>query len=143
MTLNNKLLFSLFLFFSISFSFSQTATISGVILDKANLPIENVTITYSTQGTKTSKDGDFTIQIPANQEITLTFSHISFKQVVQTFNLKENETYEFNPVLNYSEEQLGTVIITGGKRERIEGITTIAPKMLRKIPGGNAGVEKF
>jgi len=143
MTLNNKLLFSLFLFFSISFSFSQTATISGVILDKANLPIENVTITYSTQGTKTSKDGDFTIQIPANQEITLTFSHISFKQVVQTFNLKENETYEFNPVLNYSEEQLGTVIITGGKRERIEGITTIAPKMLRKIPGGNAGVENI
>ena len=143
MTLNNKLLFSLFLLFSISFSFSQTATISGVILDEANLPIENVTITYSAQGTKTSKDGDFTIQIPANKEITLTFSHISFKKVVQTFNLKENEAYEFNPVLNYSEAQLGTVIITGGKRERIEGITTIAPKMLRKIPGGNAGVENI
>ena len=143
MTLNNKLLFSLFLLFSISFSFSQTATISGVILDEGNLPIENVTITYGTQGTKTSKDGDFTIQIPANQEITLTFSHISFKQVVQTFNLKENESYEFNPVLNYSEAQLGTVIISGGKRERIEGVTTIAPKMLRKIPGGNAGVENI
>ena len=114
-----------------------------MILDEANLPIENVTITYGTQGTKTSKDGDFTIQIPANQEITLTFSHISFKQVVQTFNLKENESYEFNPVLNYSEAQLGTVIISGGKRERIEGVTTITPKMLRKIPGGNAGVENI
>jgi len=143
MTLNNKLLFSLFLLFTFSFSFSQTATISGVILDETNTPIENVTITHSKEGTKTSKDGDFTIQIPANQEITLTFSHISFKQVIQTFNLKENESYEFNPVLNYNEEQLGTVIITGGKRERIEGIVTIAPKMLRKIPGGNAGVENI
>jgi len=143
MTLNNKLLFCLFLLFTFNFSFSQTATISGVILDETNTPIENVTITYSTEGTKTSKDGDFTIQIPANKEITLTFSHISFKQVVQAFNLKENESYEFNPVLNYNEEQLGTVIITGGKRERIEGITTIAPKMLRKIPGGNAGVENI
>jgi len=143
MTLTNKVLFSLFLLFTISFSFSQTATISGVVLDKDNVPIENVTITYGTEGTKTSKDGDFTIQIPANQEVILIFSHISFKQVVQTFNLKENESYEFNPVLNYNEEQLGTVIITGGKRERIEGITTIAPKMLRKIPGGNAGVANI
>jgi len=123
--------------------FSQTATVTGVILDNTNTPIENVTITYGTEGTKTSINGDFALQIPANKKITLTFSHISFKQVVQTFNLKENEFYEFNPVLNYNEEQLGTVIITGDKRERIEGIITIAPKMLRKIPGGNAGVENI
>jgi len=143
MTINNKILLSIFLFIASNIMFSQTATISGVILDDTNSPIENVTITYGSEGTKTSIDGDFTLQIPANKKITLTFSHISFKQVVQTFNLKENEFYEFNPVLNYNEEQLGTVIITGGKRERIEGITTIAPKMLRKIPGGNAGVENI
>jgi len=143
MTFNNKILLSVFLFIVSNVVFSQTATISGVILDDTNSPIENVTITYGANGTKTSKDGDFTLQIPANKKITLTFSHISFKQVVQTFNLKENESYEFNPVLNYNEEQLGTVIITGGKRERIEGIITIEPKMLRKIPGGNAGVENI
>ena len=143
MAFNNKILLSIFLFIVSNVVFSQTATVSGVILDDTNTPIENVTITYGTEGTKTSKDGDFTLQIPANKKITLTFSHISFKQVVQIFNLKENEYYEFNPVLNYNEEQLGTVIITGGKRERIEGIITIAPKMLRKIPGGNAGVENI
>jgi len=143
MTLRNKILFSLLLLFTISTAFSQIATISGVILDNNNSPIENVTVTYSSEGTKTSKDGDFTINIPANKEVTITFSHISFKQVVQTFNLGENESYEFNPVLNYNQEQLGTVLITGGKRERVEGITTISPKMLRKIPGGNAGVENI
>jgi len=143
MILSNKILLNLFLLFSISATFSQTATISGVILNDTNSPIENVTVTYGNEGTKTSKDGDFTIKIPANKEIIITFSHISFKQVVQTFNLNENESYEFNPVLNYNQEQLGTVIITGDKRERVEGITTISPKMLRKIPGGNAGVENI
>jgi len=143
MTFNIKILFSIIFLCISSQLYSQTATVSGVILDDTNTPIENVTITFGSEGTKTSKDGDFTLQIPANKEITLTFSHISFKQVVQTFNLKENESYEFNPVLNYNEEQLGTVIITGGKRERVEGIVTIAPKMLRKIPGGNAGVENI
>ena len=143
MTFNNKILLSIVLFLISNVVFSQTAIVSGVILDDTNTPIENVTITFGNEGTKTSKDGDFTLQIPANKKITLTFSHISYKQVVQTFNLKENESYEFNPVLNYNEKQLGTVIITGEKRERIEGIVTISPKMLRKIPGGNAGVENI
>ncbi|MGB1269283.1 MAG: TonB-dependent receptor [Flavobacteriaceae bacterium] len=143
MYLKLKTLFSIALVFTISISFAQNATVNGVILDGMNLPIENVTITYNTTGVKTSKDGDYSIQIPAEQDVTLTFSHISFKKVVQTFNLKKGEVFEFNPVLKSNEEQLGTIIITGNKRKRIEGIITIAPKMLRKIPGGNAGVENI
>ncbi len=143
MYLKLKTLFSLALVFTISISFAQNATINGVVLDDMNLPIEDVTITYSNNGVKTSKDGDYNIKIPANQDVTLTFSHISFKKVVQTFNLKDGEIFEFNPVLKSNEEQLGTIIITGNKRKRIEGIITIAPKMLRKIPGGNAGVENI
>lgn len=138
-----KILFNLILFFASLISFAQNATINGVILDDSNTPIEDVTITYENNGVKTSKDGDYSIQIPANREITLTFSHISFKKASQTFRLKNNEIYEFNPVLKSNEEQLGTIIITGNKRKRIEGITTIAPKLLRKIPGGNAGVENI
>ncbi|MGB0896681.1 MAG: TonB-dependent receptor [Flavobacteriaceae bacterium] len=138
-----KPLFSLILFFSSTLLFAQEATITGVILDEMNLPIQDVTITYGTNGTKTSKDGDYSIQIPIEQDITLTFSHVSFKKIVQTFNLKQGQSYEFNPVLKSSEEQLGTIIITGNKRKRIEGITTISPKLLRKIPGGNAGVENI
>lgn len=138
-----KTLFNLIVLFSISISSAQNATINGVVLDEMNLPIEDVAITYNKDGVKTSKDGDYSIQIPIEQEVTLTFSHISFKKVIQTFNLKNGESFEFNPVLKSNEEQLGTIIITGNKRKRIEGITTIAPKLLRKIPGGNAGVENI
>jgi hypothetical protein len=137
-----KILF-IILFINYKLLFCQNAIISGVILDQSNEPIENVTITYNKEGTKTSNDGDFILQIPANKTITITFSHVSYKKVTQTFNLKENQLYEFNPILSYNFEQLGTVTIKGTKRERIEGIITIAPKMLRKIPGGNAGVENI
>ncbi len=138
-----KKLLSLVFLLTLSSSLAQNARVSGVILDEFNQPIENVTITYANEGTKTSADGDFSIIIPANTEVTLTFSHISFKNVVQTFHLKEGELFEFNPILNNSQEQLGTIVITGNKRQRIEGVTTISPKMLRKIPGGNAGVENI
>jgi hypothetical protein len=130
-------------FFTCNLMFTQNATISGVILDENNEPIENVSITYNKEGTKTSKDGDFLIQIPSDKKISITFSHVSYKKIIQSFILKANQQYEFNPILNYNYEQLGTVIIKGEKRERIEGITTIAPKILRKIPGGNAGVENI
>ncbi len=40
-------------------------------------------------------------------------------------------------------EQIGEVVISRNKRKRIEGITTISPEAVRKIPGANAGVEKF
>ncbi len=131
------------LLFTTAFSFAQNAKVTGVILDENNLPIENVNISYGKIGTKTSQVGDYVISIPENTNTILTFSHIGFKKIQQTFNLQKGQIFEFNPVLKYNQEQLGTVIITGDKRKRIEGITTIAPKMLRKIPGGNAGVENI
>ena len=138
-----KLFFTYITLLLTSATFAQTTQVSGVLLDENNLPIENVNITFVNGGTKTTSKGDYVITIPTNTEVTLIFSHISFKNVQQTFNLKDGETFEFNPVLKNDESQLGTVTITGGKRKRVEGITTIEPKMLRKIPGGNAGVENI
>ena len=144
MLLKTIQLFCCLFLLSISYSQAQNAIISGVLLDENNQPIENVNITYSsTEGTKTSAAGDFVLEIPANKDITVTFSHISLKPIVQTFNLKPGERFEFNPVMSDKAEQLGTVVITGNKRKRVEGITTIEPKLLRKIPGGNAGVENI
>ena len=40
-------------------------------------------------------------------------------------------------------EQIEPIIITGDKRQRIEGVTTIEPKLLREISGANAGVENI
>ncbi|WP_420838789.1 carboxypeptidase-like regulatory domain-containing protein [Aestuariivivens sediminis] len=122
---------------------TQNATVKGVILDEDNNPIVNVNVKAGTNGTETNENGFYLLKIPANQDITVEFSHLSFKKVVSTFNLKNGEDYEFNPVMNASVEQIATVIISGNRRKDVEGITVLEPETIRKIPGANAGVENL
>ncbi|GGK32508.1 TonB-dependent receptor [Yeosuana aromativorans] len=123
--------------------FSQTATIKGIILDANNEPIANVNIKAGSTGTQTNDNGFYLLKIPSNQEVTVEFTHISYKKVESIFNLKNGETLEFNPVMSPSVEQIATVVVTGKRQHDVEGITTLNPETIRKIPGANAGVENL
>ena len=138
-----NLLFSLFLFFIGNFVFAQFARVKGIILDENNNPVENVNISYQTKSTITNANGFYSLTIPANIKITLLFTHISLKKSTATLELKTNEDFEFNVTLNNNAEQMGEVIVTAKNRKRIQGITTIEPEMIRKIPGANAGIENI
>ncbi|MFD1615126.1 TonB-dependent receptor [Gelatiniphilus marinus] len=130
----------LFLF---SFGFSQTATLKGIILNHDNTPIYKVNIKTGSVGTTTNENGFYSLKIPANQDITVEFSHLVYKKIIITFNLKNGEIHEFYPVMNTSIEQISTVIVSGKRRKDVEGITTLKPETIRKIPGANAGVENL
>lgn len=137
------LLFSLFFFLIFFIGYSQTATVKGVILDESNLPISNVNVKANSNGTVTNINGFYEIEIPANQETTIEFTHLSLKKIVIPFNLKNGETFEFNPVMSTSVEQIETVIVNSNRRKEVEGIITLSPETIRKIPGANAGVENL
>ncbi len=142
--LNLKLSLTVILFlFLIALGYSQTATIKGVILNNENTPISKVNIKANVIGTETNENGFYTLKIPANKDITIEFSHLVYKKIILTFNLKNGETHEFNPVMNTTVEQINTVIVSGKRRKEIEGITTLKPETIRKIPGANAGVENL
>lgn len=133
-----------FLFlFAMYLANAQTATIKGIILDNNNVPIPNVNIKYGTTGTVTNENGFYLLKIPANKNTTVAFTHISHKKIESTFNLKNGETYEFNPVMSITVEQIATIIISGKRQKDVEGITTLKPETIRKIPGANAGVENL
>lgn len=137
------LLFPLF-FLSIFFvGYSQTATVKGVILDENNLPVSNVNVKANSDGTTTNSAGFYEIEIPANQEVTIEFTHITFKKITIPFNLKNGETFEFNPVMSASVEQIATIIVNSNRRKEVEGVITLNPETIRKIPGANAGVENL
>ncbi len=123
--------------------YSQTATIKGIILDTNNSPIPNVNIKTGALGTITNDNGFYILKIPANQDIKVEFTHISQKKIESTFNLKNGETFEFNPIMNVSVEQIATVIISGKRQKDVEGVITLSPETIRKIPGANAGVENL
>ena len=142
--MKTTILFALsLLFFTTTTVFSQTARIKGVILDETNQPVENVSITYEDKGTISNANGFYSLVIPANQKITLVFSHITLKNVTLKLALKTNEDYEYNFIMKNNESQLGEVVVTAGNRKRVEGITTLEPAVIRKIPGANAGVENI
>ena len=122
--------------------FCSKRNIKGVILDEFNQPIEGVNITSRIMDDKLMKMV-FTLKITANTDITLTFSHVSHKNITATFNLENGEQLEFNPVMKEYVEQISTVVINGRKRKDVEGIITIEPAYIRKIPGANAGVENI
>lgn len=134
-----------FLFCNIFFTANaQTAKILGVVLDENNMPVESVSIRYNeTNGTTTDINGYYDLIVPANKKITLTFSHIILKDKVITINLKPNEFYEFNVVMKLNVSEIGEVVVTADNQKRIEGITTIEPAVIRKIPGANAGIENI
>ena len=124
-------------------TFAQNASIKGVILDEFNQPIEGVNISANGNGTQSNENGFYTLEVASNETIKVTYSHISHKNVSATFQLENGEQLEFNPVMKVDIEQISTVTINGKRRKDVEGIVTIAPALLRKIPGANAGVENI
>ncbi|NND64189.1 MAG: TonB-dependent receptor plug domain-containing protein, partial [Flavobacteriaceae bacterium] len=100
-----------------------------------------VTIQYDSEGALSNLDGTYALEIPANQAVVINFSYVGLENAQLTLTLLPNEDYEFNPTLKVDVAQIGTVIIDAKKRKRVEGITSLSPEAIRKIPGANAGVE--
>ncbi|GAB5399608.1 MAG: carboxypeptidase-like regulatory domain-containing protein [Aureisphaera sp.] len=130
-----------FLLLFVGFLQAQTATVRGIILDDNNEPLNGVNIVAGDVGTQTDFNGAYVLEIPANERVVITYSYLGFKDAELTITLSSNEDYEFNPSLKTDIEQFGEVVIDAKKRKRVEGITTISPEAIRRIPGANAGVE--
>ena len=137
---------ALFLFFLYPYIhiWAQTATITGIVFDENNNPLSEVNIVSPISGTATDLSGFFILQVVAEQENRIVFSHIGHKAVVlENLILKTNEIYEFNPVLDAKITQIDGVTISATGEKKVDGITSISPSIVRQIPGANAGVENI
>jgi len=133
-----------FFFLCTALAKAQTATIIGIVLDEQDNTLANVNISSGTKGTFSDSDGFYTLQIIADTETTITFSHLGHKNVVlEKLILTTNETFEFNPVMKTDAVQIDGVTVTARGEKNVEGITTISKKIIQKIPGANAGVENI
>ncbi len=122
---------------------AQTGTLNGIILNSDNLPIEGVNIKADNTGTQTNENGFYELKVPANTDVKIVYSHIAHKNTTITVNLKNGEVFEFNPVMNATIEEIEVVVLNGRKRKDVQGVITIKPSVIRKIPGANAGVENL
>jgi hypothetical protein len=125
-------------------SFSQTATVRGVILDENNKPINDVNIIAITgEGTASNENGFYELRIPFGIEVTIAYSHIGHKRVEAKFNLKNGQEIEFNPVMKIEFAQIATVVINTNTRQSVDGVTSISPQIIRTIKGAQPGVENI
>lgn len=123
---------------------SQTAVISGFVLDEQQHPLPNVNINAGKIGTTTDQNGAYLLQVTADSKISVTFTHIGHEKVVlQNIILTTNETFEFNPIMQSKSIQMAEVDVSPTGNRNVKGVITVSPEIVRKIPGANAGVENI
>ncbi|SDR89969.1 Outer membrane receptor proteins, mostly Fe transport [Polaribacter sp. KT25b] len=124
-----------------SFLVAQKTTIlKGTVRNNLNEPIEKVTIKYGNTGDVTDKNGNYSIRIPFNEEITIIFSHVSYRTFTKIITANSRNAIRYSPTLSLKTEQLKEIIVKD-IRKKVEGLTTIDAKKAKNIIGPNAGVE--
>lgn len=125
-----------------SSSILSQSVVKGIVKNKLKQPIENVAISVNNIGTTTNLNGEYSIQIPVNQRVIITFRHISYKTYSKSIKIPENKTLRLSPVLEIKIEEIEEVVVKDEKKEA-QGIITVESKSVTKIPGANEGVENI
>lgn len=136
-----KILFSVFSLLICIISFTQTATIKGKVVDKYNKGFSDARIYLAENEviqTRTDLDGKYSLDVPANQNITLVVIYSS-ERFDYKLNLKNNQVYDV-PKTTFSLQSNDGVVITGSRNSDIDNIQKID---LLNIVGPSQSVEKF
>ena len=123
--------------------YAQTTTIlRGVIKDTNNQAIEGVNIQFNTVGTTSDKNGNYSLRIPLNQSITITYSHIAHYSFTKEITATSKNLMRFSPILTPKTEALKEIVVKNNKKNAA-GITKIDVLKAKNIIGPNAGVENI
>jgi hypothetical protein len=137
--LKNIIFIFLFFFFSVA-TVAQTipqAILKGTIREENNKPLEFATVAIlgTSKGTTTDSKGNFSLQVPANQALTVVIKHLSYKEERKIIKLKANETYLLNVQISEKVASLDSVEITNKDEQRNEiSVITINPLKIKQIP---------
>jgi hypothetical protein len=143
MKINKLLILSLLLsFLSVKMYSQETAVLYGNVRDQDNKPIElvNLAIMGSATGCVTDKNGNFTLTVPANQEITIDISSMGYEAKRFELNLLAGEKKELNVVLTMKYTELKGVEIRD-KQARSYNYVRLDPKDALLIPTLSGGIE--
>ncbi|WP_237589009.1 TonB-dependent receptor [Polaribacter sargassicola] len=114
--------------------------LKGTIKDKNKQPIDNVSIKYNNTGTTSDKNGNYTIKIPFREEITITYSHVSYRTFTKKYIANSRNGVRYSVIMTSKTEKLDEIIIKDNKKSA-QGLQKIDAKVVKNIIGPNAGVE--
>ncbi len=122
----------------------EVATIFGTVTNNEGNPVEfaNVAIVGRPGGTVTSVKGDYQLSIPANQEVLIEVSHISYFKKRTTVFLAAGQRKRYNFQFSKRVKELENVEIVEDKYDN-DGMIRIKPKEAQSIPSLSNGVESL
>ncbi len=132
----------LFLISFCHFSNAQKASITGIIRDNSNKPLEGASIAVFGRpyGTTADPKGNFTLAVPANELLKIVVSFTGFKADTIYLTLRTDEKKELEFKLEPSAYQIPQITIED-KSWTKENITIINPKVVKVLPTPNQSVE--
>ncbi|WP_428331067.1 SusC/RagA family TonB-linked outer membrane protein [Mucilaginibacter sp.] len=119
--------------------YAQSRVITGTVTDKANNPLEAVTVAVveTQNAVSTDKKGKFSLQALDGQ--TIRFTYIGAKPYTVTVNAS---TLKLNVQLDLENTALNEVVVTGYTSERKKdltgAVTVVNVNDIKDIPEGNA-----
>jgi TonB-linked SusC/RagA family outer membrane protein len=137
-----KCLFIVVLLLIYASAFSQSATITGSVLDSENKPIigTNVLVVGTTIGTVTDIAGNYSLEIPVG-EVEIAFSFMGYLTENQKLNILEGESRVIDIVLIEDLMQLDDVVVIGygtQKKSDLTGaVSSVSSEELLKSPTVN------
>lgn len=134
-----KLTFLLFLLFT-TIICAQNANVKGVIKNEFKEPVRGAAVSASKYGTVTDKNGEYSLTVPAEIEITITVSHVTYTTFQKKVTIPKNKTLRFSPTLSVKVELMDEVMVKNSKKEA-QGMLSVNAANAIKIPGANSGVE--
>ncbi len=142
MLLLRRIIFLLLLFILSQHVYSQTATISGTVLDSLRKPLYGVSVAVFGQpfATTTTDQGKYSLTIPASQNLKIIFSFTGLHADSMNVNLSSGEKKEINKTLRERITEIHEVKIED-QSLKSTNITRINPKIVSVIPTPNQSVE--
>jgi hypothetical protein len=122
----------------------EKAAVYGKVTNTRGQSVEfaNLSVIGYSGGTSTGEDGSYMLVIPANTELTLVISHISYQQQQFLINLSKGQEKELNIILSPSAEELDDVEIVD-QQTRNTSFIRLDPKIAKRIPSLSGGIEEL
>ncbi|WP_088322786.1 TonB-dependent receptor [Polaribacter tangerinus] len=137
-----KYILKLFIFLPLAIFAQKTTLIKGNVKNNNRIPIENVSVEFGNTGTVTDNNGNYTLRIPVKEEVTIKFSHISYKTFYKVIYAKNRNSIRYSPTLVLKTEKLEEIVVKNNTNAA-QGTIKIDATKAKNIIGANAGVENI
>ncbi len=131
-----------FLLFTLPGYGQETATIQGSVRDEEGVPLfsASVAIEGTVFGTVTDSEGQYSLNVSANEEVIVVINYLGYSTISDTITLFPGQVYTLSKVLIREAEQLEDVEVLG-IRDRENTLVPINIKSIGQLPNASQNIE--